>query len=94
MNDSDKIDEAVTRLRRIETRLTRYLTSLGSDTGARMPVFTRNGEIEAPGFHVTLADMLATVPPSDRHAYDGIPVFINGVEVATLYPADADAASE
>lgn len=55
------VQEAVDRSRRIETRLTRYLETIGFETGARKPVWV-DGAIEAPSPAISLLDCLAVVP--------------------------------
>ena len=89
MSDSDDIKEAVTRLRRIETRLTRFLTETGHETGARMPFLVMD-EIVAPGYHTTLSGLLSTIPADRRAPGAAFDVIIDGAHVATLFPSEAD----
>lgn len=93
MDDSAKIDETVARVRRIETRLTRYLTDIGSETGARKP-FRDHNIVTAPGYHSTLSDLFSTIGPAERGLGKEFHVFIDGVRVATLYPVEGAPISE
>lgn len=55
------VQESVDRTRRIETRLTKYLTSIGFETGAKRPEWV-DGAIEAPSVATSLADLLSVIP--------------------------------
>ena len=89
MGDSDKLDEAVTRLRRIETRLTRYLSAIGHDTGARKVTRVRE-DLIAPGYHTTLSDLFSMVGPTERGFGTGFCVYIGDDHIATIFPIQDD----
>ena len=68
------------RLRRIETRLTRFMEAQGFDTEVRRPVFNA-GHLDIPTDATSLRDILAAVPPD----WDGgVVVLHKGVVVALL----------
>ncbi len=59
--DPDLLQEAVDRMRRVETRLTKFLVSIGFDTGVRQPIWN-DGVIEVPSPACSLVDILSVVP--------------------------------
>lgn len=61
MNNAEQMKEIQDRLRRIETRLTKYLESVGFETNIRRPTF-RDGMIVVPSLMTTLADCVNVVP--------------------------------
>lgn len=64
------------RCRRTETRLTRYLTAIGFDTGGRRPVWVA-GAIEIPSRSTSLLDCLSVIPDAwDRE--DDIAIMFGG----------------
>jgi hypothetical protein len=73
--------EAIQRLRRIETRLVRYFDHVGFDCGMRKPVWD-NGRIELSSPDSSLKDMLAVIPKN----YQGneIDVVLKGVVVCNI----------
>ena len=89
MDDSAKLDETVARLRRIETRLTRYLSNVGCETGARKVTRVRE-DLIAPGYHSTLSDLFSTIGPTERGIGKEFFVYVDGVHIATLYPVSTD----
>ena len=89
MDNSEKIDEAVARLRRIETRLTRYLSDTGHETGARKVARVRD-DLIAPGYHTTLSDLFSMIGPAERSFGGEFFVYVDDVHVATLYPVSTD----
>lgn len=72
--------EIVDRLRRIETRFTKYLESRGFDTGVKRPVF-RDGEVIIPSLSCSLRDILSAVP--DGHLGE-IQVIFDDIEVCAV----------
>jgi hypothetical protein len=85
MATDDFETETLGRLRRIETRLTRYLVRAGHEHGARLPVRIDH-EIHAPGYYTTLADLLDTVPESLRGGrFD---VLVDGYSIASLITSE------
>jgi len=80
-------DEMVHRLRRIETRLTKFLTVNGLDTGALKP--ERVGEaVQVPGYYTALSDILALVPPEERPC--SVPVFLGSRYIGTIHASEGD----
>ena len=61
--ERDRIGEIQDRLRRIETRLTKYMQERGFETQVQKPVW-RDGEIHIPSLDVRLKDILEAVPDS------------------------------
>ena len=59
---TDTVQEIVDRARRIETRLTRYLTTIGCETGARKPAWDASGRIEVPSPAASIVDCVAAIP--------------------------------
>ena len=59
-------NEAIERLRRIETRLVRYFEHVGFDSGARKPRWHANGEIDLPSMDMAVKDIIAVIPPDWR----------------------------
>jgi hypothetical protein len=71
------VREGVDRSRRIETRLTKYLASIGFETGSRKPVWVSDGVVEAPSPACSIVDCLAVVP-EDWDRDDEIAVMFRG----------------
>ena len=72
--------ETSDRLRRIETRLTRFMESQGFDTEVRRPAF-KDGHLDIPTDATSLRDILAAVPDG----WDGgVVVLHKGVVIAFL----------
>lgn len=61
--DTERLKEAVDRLRRLETRFTRYLEAQGYDVGAQRPHWV-HGRISVPSAACSLVDILSVVPTS------------------------------
>lgn len=60
--DAEHHDKEVRdRLRRIETRLTKYLEQQGFDTQRKLPVW-KGSSIEIPSMECAVADILAAIP--------------------------------
>ena len=60
------LKEAVDRLRRVETRLTKYLQWRGFDTQTTVPRWTAyedRGVLSIPAISCSLRDCLAAIPP-------------------------------
>ena len=63
--ERDRIGEIQDRLRRIETRLTKYMQERGFETQVQIPEFVK-GAIEIPSLDVRLKDILAAFPQEHR----------------------------
>lgn len=72
----DPIAEVVDRLRRIETRFTKYLIDQGFDTQTARPVW-KDGQIEIPTPACSLRDILEAVP-ADHPVEEEIEVYHKG----------------
>ena len=86
---ADVLTEIQQRLRRVETRLTRYMEAQGFETQVQKPRFESRGTrgvIYVGTPNVTTKELVACVPP-DWHADDEIDVInINGNElIFTFY---------
>jgi len=74
------------RLRRIETRLTKFLETQGFETGRQKPIW-RRGEIELPDPHTSIQDILNAIP-DQWHRDSAITLKFKGRVICTLYPPD------
>jgi len=79
----DPVSETLDRVRRIETRLTKYLEHIGFATGAQRPTWV-DGVVMLPSMDCSLRDILATVPRDWNPAYV-VRVEHAGVIVAELF---------
>lgn len=82
MRDVEKLQDIYERTRRIETRLTRFLSATGFETGGRKPEFMpaaedEDGFIQAPNAAVSLVDCLGALP-ADQDPELPIPVVVDG----------------
>lgn len=59
--EAEQLSEAVSRSRRIETRLTRYLEVQGIDTKIQRPFF-KDGKIIVPSPAVSIENIVQTIP--------------------------------
>lgn len=57
----EMLQEVLDRSRRIETRVTRYITAQGFETGARKPICV-NDTIEIPSLATSMVDCVAAIP--------------------------------
>jgi hypothetical protein len=64
MGYDNTLREIVDRLRRLETRLTKYMISQGFDSQTQTPVWLDDGYLEVPSLHVELSDIVKSVPDS------------------------------
>lgn len=79
----DPVVETLDRVRRIETRLTKYLEHIGFTTGAQRPAW-HDGTIVLPSMDCSLKDTLAAIP----HDWDPLrAVYVThaGRDVSVLY---------
>lgn len=63
MSDTDKLNEVHERTRRIETRLTRLMESMGVDAGGKKPAWA-DGAVVLPSLSCSVHQVLAVVPDS------------------------------
>lgn len=54
--------ELLDRLRRIETKFTRWLTANGGEVETQKPVWRAPGMVEVPSMHSPLNEVLAAIP--------------------------------
>lgn len=94
MPQRDKLDpqtETLNRVRRMETRLTALLISMGVDTQAQKPVFVRppSGEgsarVQLPSPHSSFKEILGSIPSGWAGEFD---VMVGDDFVARLVVAD------
>lgn len=80
-SDAEFRREVGDRLRRMETRLTRFMEWSGFDTEVRRPEY-RSGRLDIPSDATSIRDCLAAIPP--EHA--GLPVSLvhKGEHIATI----------
>ena len=65
-HERDRIGEIQDRLRRIETRLTKYMQERGFETQAQVPIYGgSNDRISIPSLDVRLKDVLAAIPDGE-----------------------------
>lgn len=77
---ADATEEIVDRLRRVETRLTRFMEANGFDTEAARPVLHR-GAITIPNISVSLKDTLETIPKDNT---DNVALYLDGYIIAWI----------
>lgn len=73
----DETKEVLDRLRRIETRVTKYLIERGFDTQSVQPKWDHNGDngvVHIPSTKVALQDVLEAIP--DGHT-DDVAIYID-----------------
>lgn len=78
-----QLHEIRDRTRRIETRLTKYLESVGFDTQTQRPYVDDCGHIVIPSLHCSLKDILAVLPDDGN---DFVEVVHQGEHVAMIAP--------
>jgi hypothetical protein len=61
--------ETLDRTKRIETRLTSYLVSVGFDTRTQRPLFLDDGSVSIPSMDCSVKDILGVIP-ADHFDYD------------------------
>lgn len=87
MSTDPLMREAVDRLRRIETRFTKYLESQGFDTKVRRPVFHKvaeQGVVDIPSPATALKDIITAVP-GDWDVDDEITIVHKGEWMGSFY---------
>lgn len=83
LSDSEKLDEILSRTRRLETRTTAALVALGYDSQAQKPEF-RRGALFLPSPHSSLKECINSIP---KDWPDPVLVFVGDDHIATLDPA-------
>ena len=84
-HERDRIGEIQDRLRRIETRLTKYMQERGFETQTHTPVYDRAGDLlTVPSLDVRLKDVLAAIPDGEDSP-DGLAVIHAGSIVAWVH---------
>lgn len=84
------LKEAVDRLRRLETRFTKYLQWRGFDTHTALPRWTVSGErgiLSIPAMSCSLKDCLAAIPPDWNL---DVEIQLKGGVVCGLYMKDEE----
>ena len=81
-SDAEFRRETSDRLRRLETRLTRYMEWAGFDTEVRRPVFTYPDRLDIPTDATSIRDCLAAIPVEQRG--QTVTVVHKGDVIATL----------
>lgn len=81
---ADQIKEIVDRTRRIETRLTRFMSEQGFDTQTRKPIW-QNGSIRVPTMAISIHDLVAVIPDG-WPGTEPITVYHQGDFVMDVYP--------
>ena len=61
---ADKISDVHLRMRRIETRLTKYIEAQGFDTGCQRSRMVVDGVVEVPSPACSLKEIIGLVPAS------------------------------
>lgn len=83
--ERDRIGEIQDRLRRIETRLTKYMQERGFETQVQVPIYEGpNDRITIPSLDVRLKDVLAVIPDGEDSP-DGLAVVHAGSVVAWIH---------
>lgn len=77
------LKEIAARNKRIETRLTNYLNSIGFDSGAQ-PAVWADGEVHLPRAGASLEDALLVIPVGWLEEVHDVPVLHNGKVLAVL----------
>ena len=85
-SESDMARETLSRVRRIETRLTSALIALGVRTDAQKPEFTpakgsKLAQIHAPSRHSSLSELIASTP---KDFAGSVEILVGSDCVATL----------
>ena len=82
--ENTDLKEMKDRLRRIETRLTKYLEDQGFDTQTRKPSF-KNGGIIIHSNQTSIGDILKTVPENWSHS-NSIEILHKGELLGRIHP--------
>jgi hypothetical protein len=77
------IKEIQDRVRRMETRLTKWLEDQGFDTGVKRPVWHQDGTVTVPSLDCSLKHIL-TVIPGDWDADEEVAILFHNTQVASV----------
>lgn len=81
MRDNDILREIADRVRRFETKLTRFMAATGFETGGRKPVVVQAedgyAEILAPNAAASVVDCVAALVEA-TNSEEAVPVTFNG----------------
>ncbi len=81
LTDDEFRRETSDRLRRLETRLTKFMEWMGFDTEVRRPTFDAQlGRLDIPTDAASLRDCLAAIPPDAPHAT----IYLKGARIASI----------
>lgn len=81
ISTEEKLSDIHLRMRRLETRMTRYLDSVGFDTGVQRARWTANGTIDVPTPSTSIKEALSLIPAGLE---GGIPVVFDGRCIAFI----------
>ena len=77
------LGEVLDRVRRIETKLTKFIESQGVDSGARHPIWlSTNGSIHMQSLETSVKELLALIPPNWPRA---VQVIHKGRTILNIY---------
>lgn len=83
MSDDQILSELRDRMRRVETRLTKFMEAQGFDTGTKRSRWDR-GVVHVPSAQTGLKDILETIPPG-WDTSEPVIVTHEGIELAWVY---------
>ena len=84
----EQIKEIADRMRRLETRFTKFMELQGFDTKVRRPLF-HDGVVEIPSLACSLQDILGVIPTTwDQN--DEVEVRHNDVFVVSIFATPSD----
>lgn len=81
----EKMDEALDRLRRLETRFTKFMEKEGYDTGVARASWLRRGAVTIPTPATSIKEILSVIPAGHRLQVE---VTLKGVPIALITPAE------
>lgn len=82
MSDTDKLNEIHERTRRIETRLTRFMESMGVDAGGKKPIWA-DGAVVLPSLSCSVHQLMAAIPEGWGREKP-VRVVMNGAVIYTM----------
>ena len=85
---NDRVKETLDRVRRFETRFTRYLANRKFDTKTEPPVW-KDGVVEIPSMECSIASILEAIPES--HVETDVEIYHKGNSVCWLSTEDPNA---
>ena len=81
----EKMDEALDRLRRLETRFTKFMEKEGYDTGVARASWLRRGAVTIPTPATSIREILSVIPAKYTQPVE---VTLKGVVIATVVQAE------